>query len=404
MLPIEIASGIFWIGTNDRTAELFEGMWPVKHEGISYNSYLIKDQNSAVIDLSGQNFAGDLLAKVASLVSPADLKYVVVNHMEPDHSGALRALRLLAPQVVIVGSQKTKEMLASFYNITENIQVVGEGDEISLGSHKLRFISTPFLHWPETMMTYEVGTKVLFSCDAFGGFGALNGTVFDDGAIDQSWYESQALRYYTNILATFSKPVKTAAAKLKSLEIGITAPSHGLVWRRSPLRMLELYQKWADYAGAPADAAVTLIYASIYGNTERMMETVAQGVADECLPLSIHNVSLTNASYILPDLWTKQGILVGSPTYEGGLFPNMGSLLEMASIKHVTNRCTSRFGSHAWNGGADKEFTRFTEKLRWQHCGDFEFSGMPDSGELVRGREFGAAFARQVKEAARKNA
>lgn len=403
MLPIEIAPGIYWVGSNDRTSEFFESMWPIKHEGISFNSYLIKDQKNVVIDLSGEKYADDLFDRLSKIIDLAQLDYVVVNHMEPDHSGALRMLRQVAPQAIILGTQKTKEMLASFYNITENVQGVGDGEVLSLGSHELRFLSTPFLHWPETMMTYETTSKVLFSCDAFGGYGALNGSIFDDAAIDVNWYENQALRYYSNILSTFSKPVRSGAAKLKDLEIAITAPSHGLVWRKHPARMLELYQKWAGYAGSPAEAGVTLIYASIYGNTERMMEVVAQGVADEGVPLSIFNVSQTHASYILPELWTRQGVLVGSPTYEGGLFPNMSSLLEIASIKHVSDRCTARFGSHAWNGGAQNEFARFAEKLRWQLYGDFEFSGMADQDELVRGREFGAAFARQVKESAIKS-
>lgn len=402
MLPIEITSGIYWVGSNDRSSEYFEGMWPIKHEGISFNSYLIKDQKNAVIDLSGESFADDLLDRLSKIVPLSELDYIVINHMEPDHTGALRMLTQVAPHAIILGTQKTKEMLASFYNITENVQVVKDGETLSLGTHELCFLSTPFLHWPETMMTYETRSKVLFSCDAFGGYGALNGSIFDDAAIDVTWYENQALRYYANILSTFSKPVRTAAAKLKGLEVAITAPSHGLVWRKSPTRMHDLYAKWAAYAGAPAEPGVTLIFASIYGNTERMMEVVAQGVADECVPLSIFNVSVTNSSYILPELLTRQGVLVGSPTYEGGLFPGMGSLLEMASIKHISNRCTSRFGSHAWNGGAQNEFARMAEKLHWQLCGDFEFSGMPDQAELDGGRAFGAAFARQVKESALK--
>jgi len=400
MLPIEVFPGIFWLGECDRTNEYFEGMWPIKSEGISFNSYVIKDKKNAVIDLSGESFANGLIDRLSKIVPLSEIDYIVVNHMEPDHTGALRMLRSVAPQATIIGTQKTSSMLASFYNITENVRVVKDGEQISLGEHELRFLSTPFLHWPETMMTYELNTRVLFSCDAFGGYGALNGSIFDDAAIDVSWYENQALRYYANILSTFSKPVTTAIARLKDLDIAVTAPSHGLVWRKSPRRMHELYLKWAGYSGSPALLGVTLVFASIYGNTERMMEVVAQGVADECVPLTIFNVALTNPSYILPELLTKQGVLVGSPTYEGGLFPGMGSLLELASIKHISNRCTAGFGSHAWIGGAKNEFVKMAEKLRWQMCGDFDFSGVPDEDELVRGREFGAAFARQVKESA----
>lgn len=291
-------------------------------------------------------------------------------------------------------------MLESFYGITENVQIVKDGETLSLGKHELKFLSTPFVHWPETIMTYETTEKILFSCDAFGGYGALDGSIFDDGTDNLSWYETQALRYYANILPTFSKMVRSAAAKLAELEITITAPSHGLVWRKNPLRIMELYLQWAGYAGAPAEPGVTLVYASIYGNTAHMMESIAQGVADEGLPLSVFNAAITPYSYILPELWTKQGVLVGSPTYEGGLFPNILDLLNLTKVKHITNRTTARFGSYAWNGGAGNEFARLAEELRWEVQGDLEFAGSPKPDDLLRGREFGAAFARRVKETA----
>lgn len=398
MLPVEIKPDVYWLGVNDRTSDLFENLWPIKQEGISLNSYLVIDEKSALIDLSSELLVKDHVDHLAQLIDLSQLNYIVINHMEPDHSGALRIVRRLAPNAVILGSSKTKDMLSSFYGITENVQAVNDGEVISLGKHQLRFLSTPFLHWPETIMTYETTEKILFSCDAFGGFGALNGGIFDECAVNLGWYEEQALRYYSNILPTFSKPVKTAAAKLSQLEIKIVAPSHGLIWRKDPQRILELYLKWAGYAGAPADCGITLVFASIYGNTSRMMEAVAQGVADECVPLKIFNVSQTPFSYILPELWTKQGVLVGSPTYEGGLFPSMAALLNLASVKHITDRCAAHFGSYAWNGGAQKDFARLAEQLRWEICGDLEFAGGPDQETLRRGREFGAIFARKIKE------
>lgn len=398
MLPIEIKPGITWIGLNDRITELFEGLWTIKQEGVSYNSYLIRDEKNVVIDISKAILAGEYFDQLQSLIDLQQLDYVVINHMEPDHTGALRTLLNNAPQIQLVGTAKTRDMLRDFYNITENVQVVTDGETLNLGNHTLRFISTPFLHWPETMMTYEENQQVLFSCDGFGGYGALNGNIFDDDSMPVSWYEEQALRYYTNIIATFSKPVRNAIAKLSTLPIGVIAPSHGLVWRNHPNRIFELYQKWANLATEPADPGVTMLYASMYGNTEEMMEVVSQGIADAGVPLSVYNVSKTPVSYILPSLWTQRGVMIGSPTYEGGLFPDMSKVLEMAGIKHISNRKTASFGSHAWSGGADKEFARFAETLKWEVLGTLDFTGSPSREELISGRAFGTEFANKLKD------
>ena len=321
--------------------------------------------------------------------------------MEPDHSGALKTVLMLAPKVTLLGSAKTKEMLETFYGITERVQVVKDGEEISLGKHTLRFISTPWVHWPETMMTYETSEKILFTCDAFGGYGALAGTIFDDPLVPQSWYEEQSLRYYVNIVASFSKPVRNAIAKLQDVPISIIAPSHGLIWKNHPQRIVELYAKWAGYSAEPGDSGVTLLYASMYGNTEHMMEVVAQGILDEGVPVSIFNVAKTHVSYILPSLWLKQGVLVGAPTYEGGLFPDMVHALEVAHIKHISGRTAASFGSHAWMGGGQRQFETMAAEYKWDYTGNLEFFGAPSPEELTSGREFGAEFARKVKAAAR---
>ena len=203
MQPIEIRPSVFWIGVNDRHSELFEGLWSIRNEGISYNSYLIRDQKNAIIDLASKMSIDELFEQIRQVVEPAELDYLVVNHMEPDHTGALKALLLAAPKVKILGSNKTREMLSGFYGITDNVQVVADGEEISLGDHTLKFFSTPFVHWPETIMTYETSQQILFSCDAFGGYGALNGCIFDEVHLGLVWYEEQALRYYVNIVASF---------------------------------------------------------------------------------------------------------------------------------------------------------------------------------------------------------
>lgn len=264
MQPVEIRPSIYWVGVNDRHTELFEGLWSIRDEGVSYNSYLIKDKKNVIIDLSSKLTTDELVDQIKTLIDPAELDYIVINHLEPDHTGSLKTLILLAPKVKLLGSAKTREMLKSFYGITENVQIVKDGEEIDLGSHILKFLATPFVHWPETIMIFEATEKILFSCDGFGGYGALDGTIFDDKNVPLAWYEDQALRYFVNIVASYSKPVKNAIVKLESLPIKVVAPSHGLIWRNSPRRIIDLYGKWASYASEPGDAAVTLLYASMY--------------------------------------------------------------------------------------------------------------------------------------------
>ncbi len=396
MQPIELRPSIFWIGVNDRHTELFEGLWPIRKEGISYNSYLIKDEKKVIIDLCSKLTMDELFDQIRAFIDPSELDYVVVNHLEPDHSGALKTLIETAPKVKLLGSAKMKDMLAGFYGITENVQVVADGEELDLGKHKLKFVATPFVHWPETIMTYEITEKILFSCDGFGGYGALNGTIFDDPIVPLAWYEEQSLRYYVNIVASFSKPVKSAIAKLAGLSVEMVAPSHGLVWKNHPERIIELYGKWAAYAGEPGDPAVTLLYGSMYGNTERMMETVAQGVLDEGVPVSVFNVARDSVSEILPSLWLKRGVMIGAPTYEGRLFPDMVHVLHVTQQKHITNKLAAGFGSNAWGGGGQRDLSERLEALKWQLFGSLEFKGAPKSPELLEGRKFGAGFARSL--------
>ena len=397
MPPIKITPNIYWIGVNDRTTDLFEGLWPITQEGVSYNAYLINDEKTAIVDLAKALKTDEFFDQIDQVADVSQLDYVVINHMEPDHSGALRTLRRIAPQATILGTEKTRTMLESFYGITKGVQVVQDGETLSLGRHTLSFVYTPFVHWPETMMTYEVGEKILFSCDAFGGYGALRGGIFDDEYSDPEFYEREALRYYVNIVAVFSKPVLNAIAKLADVPVSVIAPSHGLIWRRNPEHIVNLYRKWAEYATGPTEVGITLIYGSMYGNTEEMMNAVAHGVSLEGVPLTIFDVNHTHISYIMPSLWTQRGVIVGAPTYEGSLFPPMAHVLDMAAIKRIRNKKVARFGSYGWSGGAQRHFERLIEPLKWELTDSFEFVGSPSDADLGKGKEFGAKFARLLK-------
>lgn len=322
---------------------------------------------------------------------------IVLNHMEPDHTGAIRSIARLAPRCRILVTEKAKDMLAAFYGLTETVHTVADGEELPLGRHTLKFVHAPFVHWPETMVTYDALDRILFSCDAFGGYGALPGTIFDDQCADLVFYERESLRYYVNIVAKFSAPTLAAIEKLSGVPIEVIAPSHGLVWRRDPSRIIELYRRWAQLAKGGGDIGVTLVYGSMYGNTEKMMNAVAQGISRAGVPVEIFDAARTHSSYILPALWTHRGVMVGAPTYEGALFPPVAQAIEMAGLKRITNKKAAIFGSYAWSKGGMAAFRKMVEPLKWDVIDMLEFRGSPDAALLKKGEELGERFAAAVK-------
>ena len=382
MRPIEIRPNIYWVGVNDRSSELFEGLWPIQNQGVTYNAYLIKDEKNALIDLSKEAYTDDFIAQLESLVGLENLNYVITNHMEPDHTGALLRLRECAPNAVFLGMGKAVAMMKDFYGLVDNVAVLKHEDTLSLGKNTLKFLFTPLVHWPETMMTYMVEEKILFSCDAFGSYGCLDGFLFDDEASDRDYFEREALRYFTNIVAAFSRNVLMAIDKVSPYPIEILAPSHGLVWRKEPERIISLYKKWAAMATEPAEPGVTVLYGSMYRNTERALDFALQAVAEQGVPLEVFNVAVTDPSFILPSLWTKRGLLVACPTYERAMFPLMVHALNIAEIKGVRNKIAGYFGSYAWSGGAKAVFEEFAAKLNWDVVGALEFIGSAKEADI----------------------
>jgi len=387
MQNIEITQGIYWVGVNDQQTELFEGLWPIKNEGISYNSYLITDEHHALIDLCKGLQGNELVSNIQKLIDLNQLEYVVINHMEPDHSGALELLLKAAPQLTLLCSERAVAMLKSFFGISDHIRVVQDGEKITLGKHTLQFFYTPNVHWPETIMTYEAEEQVLFSCDGFGGYGKLENGLFDDDCGKLEFYEKEALRYFSNIVASFSKPTLAAIEKLSGLPIQMVAPSHGLVWRKNPSRIISLYQQWAQYAREPGQPGITLIHGSMYGNTDIMLGAIEDGLREVQIPFQSHDVTHTAFSYILPSLWTMQGVAIGAPTYEGRLFPSMLQVLDFALAKHIPPRKAIYFGSYGWGGGALRQIQERMNALNWELVNTLEFAGRPTTQDLKRGRE-----------------
>ena len=394
MPVVEIKPDIYWIGVNDRTTDLFEGLWPITREGVSYNSYLINDEKKVIIDLAKSIKTDVFFENISEVISIEQIDYLVVNHMEPDHTGILSILKRLAPKLTILTTPKAEQMLQDFYGIKNRVKTVEDTESVELGKRTLQFFHAPFVHWPETMVTYETSDKILFSCDAFGGYGALRGAIFDDQCTDPDFYEKESLRYFSNIVAKFSRPVVNAIEKLSGLRIDVIAPSHGLIWRKQPSRIVELYKRWSDYATGPTEPAITLIYGSMYGNTETMMNAVVQGISTAGTEIEIFDAGRTHPSYILPSIWTKSGVVIGAPTYEASLFPPVARVLELAALKRMMNKKALFFGSYGWSGGALKEFKRIVEPLKWEIVDAFEFPGGPSEEKLKKGEEIGRNFAK----------
>ncbi|HOE63774.1 MAG TPA: FprA family A-type flavoprotein [Candidatus Sumerlaeota bacterium] len=346
---IPVRENMFWIGMNDHETDLFESIWPLPR-GVSYNSFLVRGEKIAVIDAVKSNFIAAYTDKIRALLPPGgSVDYLIVNHMEPDHSGALKAMRGIFPDMKIVGNKKTAEFIRDFYGIADNVISVDDGSSLDLGGFKLKFFLTPMVHWPETMVTYEETQKVLFSCDAFGGFGALDNRIFDDES-DLVYFENEILRYYSNIVGRYSNMVQRAIDKLKDLEIAVIAPSHGPIWRKNPAHIIALYDRWSRHE---TEEGVVLVYASMYGNTCRMMEAISQSLAEEKMEkVRVHDISRSHVSFVLVDIWRFRGMILGSPTYNTKLFPPMQSLVHILENEEVRNRFIGVFGSYSWSKGA----------------------------------------------------
>lgn len=403
MKAVEIYKNTWRIGVNMKSTDLFEGMWPIP-SGVSINSYALKGSGkTALIDLTHfqDNHPSDYEDQLSQIgMEPGGVDYLIVNHMEPDHSGYLAEFAEKNPRAEILGTKKCLELITAFTGITEPLREVKTGDILDLGDRTLIFYQAPNVHWPETMVTFEEASGILFSCDAFGSYGAVaDDKIFDDQNSDEELdhYESETLRYYANIVANFSPFVQRALKALSELKITMVAPSHGLIWRRDPQRIIGLYERYASYSGGQAEKEITLIWGSMYGNTKALVEAVAEGVRSQDVPLHIYRVPEEEHGFILADAWRSRGIILGMPTYEYKMFPPMAHVLDELIRKNVKKRLALRFGSFGWSGGAQKELDRIMEKSGWEFAEPIEWAGKPGEAEFAAARKAGAELARRIK-------
>lgn len=344
-----VADGVFYVGVDDLELDIFESLWPLPN-GVSYNSYLVVGSDkTALIDTVNARFSKQLLDNVAEALRGRELNYVVLNHMEHDHSGSLPHVLEAYPNAIVVGTPMAMSMAKSFYGVADRYIAVKDGDVISLGGKTLKFIHAPWLHWPETMVTYLLENRILFSCDAFGSFGALRNKLFDE-EVDMKLYLDEAKRYFSNIVAPVASYVLKAIEKLGSLKIDILAPSHGPLYKR-PHEIIRFYVDWSKPKFEPK---VVIAYSSMYGNVEKMASEVARGVKSKGVRSILVDLSRTHISYVLKEVIDAPSIAIGSPTYDGDLHPHVKAFIDYLAIKKIKQRNVGIFVVYAWGSNVHK--------------------------------------------------
>lgn len=400
-----VTEGVYQLSINIEDI-LFEGLWEIPN-GVSMNSYIVKGEKTAIVDgVCGwdgvpENFY-ELMKQMD--VDPKSIEYVILNHMEPDHTGWIEDLRKFHKDFTVVCTKKAAPMLEAFFNHTENIMIVGDGDSIDLGGRVLKFAEVPNVHWPDTMVTFDEATGTLFSCDAFGSYGRVDHGNYDDMLTekDLAFYEEEAVRYYANIVAAFSMFVDKAITKCGTLPIKIIAPGHGVVWRENPQRIIDDYKRYASYQKGPAKKEVTVIWGSMYGMTESGVKHAIKALEkEEDIKVNVFQVPQDSWGVILGSVWNSTGVVLAMPTYEYKMFPPMASVLEELGKKKVNNRLAFRLGSFGWSGGAQRELDDINDRLKmnWQFIEPAEYKGAPTEADFAKIDDGIKALCEAVREA-----
>lgn len=362
----QINDSTYYLGVNDRTKSLFENLWPLP-KGVTYNSYLIKDEKNVLIDTVDVGYSEIFFQRLERILAGEPLHYLIVNHMEPDHSGAIDLLRHRYPEVTIVANKRTFPMLAGFQCVTDNLMEVNESTELNIGSRSLRFIMAPMVHWPEVMFTYDPLTKTLYSADAFGSFGTLDGGIMDED-IDRDQFLNEAYRYYATIVGKYGPQVQSAMKKVTAIEVETICSTHGPIWRKHLPEIVALYDRLSKYE---SEVGATIIYGSMYGNTEQMAEVIGRSLAEHGVKkVVLHHMSKSHSADVLADLFRYKGVVLGSPTYNMDLLPPLEDIICKVASRSITNKKVVLFGSGAWNCSVGKSLKEAAEKLRWETVGD----------------------------------
>lgn len=361
----KIQEDLFWVGSSDRRLALFENAFPIPR-GVSYNSYVLLDEKTVLFDTVDSSVLDNFCENVAYVLGERDLDYVFVHHMEPDHSSSLARILTKYTNTKIIANAKTVTYIKQFFdfeNIDERIIVVKEGDTISTGKHNFTFVLAPMVHWPEVMVSFDTTTGTLFSADAFGTFGAINGNIFaDEVDFERDWLDD-ARRYYTNIVGKYGPQVKALLQKAATLDIKMICPLHGPVWRNNIAWYVDKYMKWATYT--PEDKAVIIAYGSVYGNTENAMNILACKLGDLGVKnIKMYDVSNTHPSQLVAEAFRASNFVFASITYNNGIFTNMKNVLEDLKNHNIQNRTVALVENGTWGPMANKQMKEIVESMK----------------------------------------
>ncbi len=361
----KLTNDLFWVGANDRRISLFESVYPVP-TGVSYNSYLLLDEKTVLLDTVDKSVNHQFMENVEFALNGRELDYLIINHMEPDHCAEIPAIVAKYPNLKIVCNAKIQTMIKQFFNfdLPENqYHIVKEGDTLNTGRHTLTFVFAPMVHWPEVMVTYDTTDKILFSADAFGSFGAIDGNIFADEVDFDHRYMDEARRYYTNIVGKYGVQVQALLKKASGIEIKMICPLHGYVWRKDLGKFIEKYDKWSSYT--PEINSVLIAYASVYGGTQNAAEILAGKLAELGIrDIKMFDVAVTHPSYIISEAFKYSHIVFASTTYNNGIFVAMENLLHDVVAHNLQNRKIAIIENGSWAPVSGKLIKELLEKLK----------------------------------------
>lgn len=367
----KISERIFYVGVNDDDKVMFEGLWPLPL-GVSYNSYLVVGEKVALIDTVESGFEDEFIGNINEAIGDRPIDYLVVNHMEPDHSSLISYMLERYPSLVILANAKTLPMLKGYHNVSEErVQIVAEAENVSLGGCSLRFYMAPMVHWPETMVTWLEEEGTLFSGDAFGTFGAVDGQIVDDDDTFEI-FRDEMMRYYACIVGKYGNPVQTALKKLSGLDIRRICSTHGPVWEHNVPAVVALYDKMSRYE---VERGVCIAYASMYGNTAAAADALAMELDALGVPYAIHDLAGNNAGELglsgaLRDVFKYDTIVVGAPTYNNGIFPPAETFMKALQARLIKGRRFYAFGSYTWAGASVRQLNELAASLNFEVLGD----------------------------------
>ncbi len=389
MKKIEIANGIHMLSINVEDM-LFEGIWEIAN-GVTLNSYIVKGEKTAIIDgVIGWDGIPETLYKNLEEINvhPKDIDYLILNHTEPDHSGWISNFEKIKDDFTIVCTDKAAKLVTSFYG-EDKIRVVKEGDTLDLGKGKvLSFHPVPNVHWPDTMYTYESDTKTLFSCDMYGAFGKMGEHCFDDEMTpeEMDFFEREGIRYYSNVMTTFTPMLRKAIKKSKEFEINTIAPGHGPLYRKNPQKIMDDYSRFSQYAEGAGKNEVTILWGSMYGMTGKAIAFAEEVLKREGIKYNKLEMPLESESEMIATVFKSAAVIIAAPTYEYKLFPPVAAALEEIGRKKITGKVAFRFGSYGWSGGAEKELAEILERnrMKWDMVESVEFEGSPKEEDLKK--------------------